>query len=342
MSADRKLRVLKAIVEDYISTQEPVGSKGLVERHHFDVSAATIRNDMAALEDEELISAPHTSAGRIPTEKGYRLFVDSLHRFHDLSEPQRRAIERFLSTAEDLDGMLEGTVRVLAQLTNQLAVVQYPTLGPQRMRYIGILPAARDRLLVILVTDRGRVQQQMAEIPEAVIPRVDDAMLDRVRQALLERLRGARLSEFPARSVALLDQLAPADRAVASAVLDTLGQQVDEHRSSRLLVAGAGNLLRTDAAAGASLASVLDALEEQVTLLRLMGELAHSGGQVGVSIGHENDSTMLDHATVVATPYGSPETPLGRLGIVGPTRMDYRANISTVRAVARYLNTYLS
>ena len=342
MSEERKLRVLKAIVEDYVATQEPVGSKGLVERHRFGVSAATIRNDMAALEAEELISAPHTSAGRVPTEKGYRTFVDNLHQFHGLSTPQLRAIERFLEPVEDLDALLEGTVRVLAQLTRQLAVVQYPTLGSARVRHVGIVPVAPTRLLIVLVTDSGRVQQQIATVSPDRAEHTDAGTLDRIRDGLLGGLVGSRLTDFSLSADDILERTEPADRPIMKAVLATLTSQVADNRSDRLIVAGAGNLARTEGEHGDSLARVLDALEEQVTLLRLMAEMGRSPYQVAVSIGHENASTMLDGAAVVAGPYGAPDRPLGRLGVVGPTRMDYRGNIATVRAVARYLSSHLS
>jgi heat-inducible transcriptional repressor len=125
---ERKLTVLRAIVEDYVSTTEPVGSKTLVDRHHFDVSPATIRNDMAVLEEQGFIAQPHTSAGRIPTDKGYRLFVDRLSSVKPLSAAERRAIETFLGGAYSLDDVVMRTVRLLVQLTRQVAVVQYPSL----------------------------------------------------------------------------------------------------------------------------------------------------------------------------------------------------------------------
>ena len=126
---DRKLEVLRAIVTDYVSSQEPVGSKSLVERHDLGVSPATVRNDMAALEEEGYITQPHTSAGRIPTDKGYRLFVDRLGSLKPLSAAEQRAIQTFLSGALDLDDVLLRTVRLLAQVTQQVAIVEYPTLS---------------------------------------------------------------------------------------------------------------------------------------------------------------------------------------------------------------------
>ena len=160
MLDDRKLAVLRAIVRDYVSTQEPVGSKSLVDRHHLDVSPATIRNDMAVLEEQGYISQPHTSACRIPTDKGYRLFVDRLSGIKPLSVAERRAIETFLAGAYDLDDVVMRTVRLLAQLTRQVALVQYPSLTRAAVRHIELVPIAPQRLLLVLITDSGRVEQR--------------------------------------------------------------------------------------------------------------------------------------------------------------------------------------
>src|SRR3954454_9506951 len=152
MLDERKLEVLRAIVEDYVSTQEPVGSKTLVERHNLGVSPATIRNDMAALEDEGYIAQPHTSAGRIPSDKGYRLFVDRLSTVKPLSGAARRAIETFLNGAYDLDDVVGPPVRLLATLPRQVAVVQYPSLTRSSVRHVELVPVASNRLLLVLIT----------------------------------------------------------------------------------------------------------------------------------------------------------------------------------------------
>ena len=148
MLDDRKLAVLRAIVEDFVSTNEPVGSRALVDRHNLDVSPATIRNDMAVLEEQGYIVQPHTSAGGVPTDKGYRLFVDRLSAIKPLSAAERRAIETFLAGAYDLDDVVMRTVRLLAQLTRQVAVVQYPSLSKSSVRHLELVPLTDRRLLV--------------------------------------------------------------------------------------------------------------------------------------------------------------------------------------------------
>src|ERR1051325_6124770 len=168
MSEERKLAVLRAIVEDYVQTKEPVGSRTIADRHALGVSPATIRNDMAALEDEGYIAQPHTSAGRVPTDKGYRLFVDRLSGVKPFSVAERRAIETFLAGAYDLDDVVMRTVRLLAQLTRQVAVVQYPSLTRSSVRHVELVPLAAKRLLLVLITDTGRVQQRMVELPAPI------------------------------------------------------------------------------------------------------------------------------------------------------------------------------
>src|SRR3954471_5166276 len=139
MTDDRRLEVLRAIVEDYVSTNEPVGSKTLVDRHQLGVSPATVRNDMAVLEDEGYITQPHTSAGRVPTDKGYRLFVDPLTTVKPMSQAERRAIASFLDGAVDLDDVVQRSVRLLSQLTRQVAVVQYPILARSTVRHVELV-----------------------------------------------------------------------------------------------------------------------------------------------------------------------------------------------------------
>ncbi|RZI82750.1 MAG: heat-inducible transcriptional repressor HrcA, partial [Microbacterium sp.] len=136
MVSERGLQVLRAIVQDYVETHEPVGSKSIVDRHQFGVSAATIRNDMALLEDEELIAAPHTSSGRVPTDKGYRVFVDHLAELRPLTSAQRAAITSFLDRPVDLDDLLVRTVRSLTQLTGQVAIVQYPSFAQANVSHV--------------------------------------------------------------------------------------------------------------------------------------------------------------------------------------------------------------
>ena len=335
MLDDRKLAVLRAIVEDYVSTNEPVGSKTLVDRHSLDVSPATIRNDMAVLEEQGFIVQPHTSAGRVPTDKGYRLFVDRLTGVKPFSSAERRAIETFLAGAYDLDDVVMRTVRLLAQLTRQVAVVQYPSLTRSAVRHIELVPLAPQRLLLVLITDTGRVEQRSVELPGPV----GDDSITHLRGVLNASLDGHRLTDVTSAVTDLPERINPADRSVAAAVLSVIFETLVERHEERVVVAGAANLAPADFARG--LHEVLEALEEQVVLMRLLGE---SGDQASVTvrIGAENQVEGLESTSLVAAGYGSGEQALARLGVLGPTRMDYPTAMGAVRAVARYVGQILA
>jgi len=337
MLDDRKLDVLRAIIEDYVSTQEPVGSKALVERHRLGVSPATVRNDMAVLEDEGFIAQPHTSAGRIPTDKGYRLFVDRLTSVKPLSAAERRAISTFLEGAVDLDDVVQRTVRMLAQLTRQVAIVQYPSLTRSTVRHVELVTLAPGRLLLVLITSAGRVEQRVIEVS----PALDDAVVADVRARLNALAIGQRLADAAVNVESLADAFDPGDQSSVSKIVAILvGAFSDERSDERIAIGGTANLARFGEGFDSSIKPILEALEEHVVLLKLLGE-ATSPSMMTVRIGHELPFEELSATSVVATGYGPGEETLANLGIVGPTRMDYPGTIAAVRAVARYVSQIL-
>jgi heat-inducible transcriptional repressor len=337
MSDERRLAVLRAIVEDYVTTREPVGSKTLVDRHRLGVSSATIRNDMAALEDAGLIAQPHTSAGRIPTDAGYRLFVDRLSELKPMSAPERAAIAGFLAEAVDLDDVVDRTVRLMASLTRQVAVMQYPSLSRSTVRHLELVPVGQRRLMVVLITGTGRVEQRVLETADDL----DDAVLGEVRARVNAESVGRLLTEASGRLQSLPERFPVGDRALVRSVVDALDDALVEEREERVVMAGTANLTRFGPDFPHSIGPVLDALEEHVVLLRLLSELATEGGAVGVRIGREIDHEGLRSTSVVSTGYGRGPDVVAGLGVLGPTRMDYPATIATVRAVARYVSRVL-
>ncbi|MCI2240096.1 heat-inducible transcriptional repressor HrcA [Paenibacillus sp. TRM 82003] len=345
MSDDRRLAVLRAIVEDYVSTHEPVGSRALVERHRLGVSPATIRNDMAVLEEEGYIAQPHTSAGRIPTDKGYRLFVDRLANLKPMSPAERRAIQAFLDGAVDLDDVVDRTVRLLAQITRQAAVVQYPSLSRAAVRHVEVVPVGGRSALLVLITDTGRVEQRVVQVRSAgdldALPEQLAALRDRVNAAVA----GKRLKQAREELTAVVQASEPGQTAVAAEVVAALGECLTAGLEERVVIAGTANLVRSGADLSASLGSVLEALEEHVVLLRLVQEMAEEGvtdrGALSVRIGAENLHLGLPETSVVTSGYGEGEV-LARLGVLGPTRMDYPTTMAAVRAVSRYVSRILS
>jgi heat-inducible transcriptional repressor len=337
MLDERKLAVLRAIVEDYVHTQEPVGSKALVDRHHLGVSSATVRNDMAALEEDGYIAQPHTSAGRIPTDKGYRLFVDRLTTIKPMTTAERRAISAFLEGAVDLDDVVNRTVRLLAQLTRQVAVVQYPTLSRSAVRHVELVTLSSSKLLLVLITSTGRVEQRVVDV--GTVP--DDSLLGEVRARLNASVVDEKLSDVHTVVADLSEAFSAADLPLVATIVATFLETIVERTEERIAVGGTANLIPFGQEFQHSIRPVLEALEEQVVLLRLLGE-STGPSRLTVRIGHENPYAELSTASVVATGYGPGDEAVANLGVVGPTRMDYPGTMGAVRAVARYVSQILA
>ncbi|CUU53833.1 heat-inducible transcriptional repressor HrcA [Frankia sp. CcI49] len=336
MLEERRLEVLRAIVEDFVLSNEPVGSKTLAERHALGVSPATVRNDMSALEEEGYITQPHTSAGRIPTDKGYRLFVDRLSGVKPLSRAERKAIQSFLEGAVDLDDVVRRSVRLLAQLTRQVAVVQYPSLSISSVRHIEIVTLNPNRLLLVLITDTGRVEQRVVDIPAPV----DDGVVGELRGLLNGSLRGRRIADATEAAADLPDTVRPDLRPYLTTLTTVVLEALLERQEERVALAGTANLTRASVDFADSLRFILEALEEQVVLLKLIGS-ARETGTVTVRIGRETDVDALRSTSVVATGYGLGPAALGGMGVVGPMRMDYPGTMAAVRAVAKYVGELL-
>ena len=313
-----------------------------MERHNLGVSSATVRNDMAVLEAEGYIAQPHTSSGRVPTEKGYREFVDRLDDVKPLSSAERRAIQGFLESGVDLDDVLRRAVRLLAQLTRQVAVVQYPTLSTSTVRHLEVIALTPARLLMVVITDTGRVDQRVVELGDVI----DDHQLSQLREMLGQALVGKRLSvastavadlagDIDGRS-GLSNNLSNAVGRSATVLLESLL----EHTEERLLMGGTANLTRNAADFGGSLRSILEALEEQVVVLRLLAA-QQQAGKVTVRIGHETAAEQMVGTSMVSTAYGTSDTVYGGMGVLGPTRMDYPGTIASVAAVALYIGEVL-
>ncbi|NLG22010.1 MAG: heat-inducible transcriptional repressor HrcA [Actinomycetales bacterium] len=336
---DRRLQVLRAIVQDYVRTSEPVGSKALLERHQLGVSAATVRNDMSQLEEEGLIAAPHTSAGRVPTDAGYRVFVDRLATMKPMTRAERRAIEEFLAGAVDLDDVVGRSVRLLASLTNQVAVMQYPSLSRSTVRHIELVSVGGTRVMVVLIVNTGRVEQRVVDVGREMTDPAGEQVLQELRTMLNAEATGQALPDVSALLHRAMERMEPGNRAVAEAVVDSLGEALLAQTEERVVLAGTANLARVVTDFPRSIGPVLEALEEHVVLLKLMSNMSSflDEDSVAVSIGAENSYEGLRSTSVVATTYGS----AGGMGVIGPTRMDYPTTMASVRAVAHYVSEIL-
>ena len=331
----RRLEILRAIVDEYVATQEPVGSKAIADRHSLGISPATIRNEMALLEEQGLITHPHTSAGRIPTDLGYRVFVDKLASVKPLSSAERRAIESFLEGAQDLDDVVMRTVKLLADVTKQVAVVQYPSMGKSRARHLELVSLTPSRLMLILITDSGHVEQRVIEFGHDI----EELFLIGLRPKLNQAIVGARLLDVAESLTGLVTVLTGREQIYVNAIVSTLTEMALEKPEERVVLAGTANLARFGEDFSTQIHPILEALEEQVVLMRLLGDV---GENVQVRIGQEQSEQNLRQTSVISVGYGSESAALGALGVIGPTRMDYAASIAAVSAVARYVGRYMN
>ncbi len=339
-TAARRLEVLRAIVIEYVNTKEPVASKAVASSHVTGVSSATIRNDMGVLEGEGLIRQPHTSAGRVPTEAGYRLFVECLDPSLTLAGKERRMIEAGLRESSSVDEAISRTVRVLAGLTGQVAVAEYPELGTDIVRKVEVVDLAPGHYLALVVTAAGGVHESrfdaVAEPDGTATDEADswEAIRDVVNASvsgisvrdLAARLRDAR-SGVPRNLLPFYDEVCGA---VAAAVKPL--------ESARLATAGAANLLRSGVEV-VEVARLLELVEDSATLLRLLHQ--HGEDRVHVAIGAEQLDMHLEGVSVISASYGDQAPGHTHVGVVGPTRMDYARSLAAVDAVSHYLSRLL-
>lgn len=340
MLSERRRAVLAALVDEYVSTTQPVGSKVLVERHRLGCSPATVRAELAALEDSGYLLQPHVSAGRVPTDVGYRAFVDDVHErigALGLSSAEVGSIhDAYEALQHELGDVMRETSVLLSRFTNYVAVVAAPALRRARMRRVSVVPLAERRALVVVVTDSGQVANRTLDL-EAPVPDTTLAEVERYLTAILEDKVGEQVLTIRDDASA-----APADTfaRVTLQVLDEVVDCLKEADEDRVVTGGVAALLAQPELADPGVARpVVALLEDGLTMLKVLSDVMHTGG-VAVRIGHENPVSALGAMSFVASPYGSADR-TGVIGVIGPTRMDYPRAITTVKTVADTLTDVL-
>jgi heat-inducible transcriptional repressor len=331
---DRKAAILKAVVEEYVETAQPVGSQAIAGASGLGVSSATVRNEMTVLEREGYLVQPHTSAGRIPTDRGYRFFVDHFTERGNLPASQRRAVSDFFASAHAaLEDLLHETSNLLAHVSRHASVVVGPPAGAAQVRSVQLVALQPRVLLVVCVLSNGAIEKDVLQLDEDVdVPRVGAAT------ATLDR----QLSGCGWRSLPDLVPTGDADvDALAHAACDVLRGHAGGDPDP-LFVGGASRLAAEQSAfATAERASrLLEMLEHQVVVVSLVRELLDQG--LTVSIGSENSIDELRDCSIVVAPYQIDGRPAGLVGVLGPTRMDYRHALAAVSAVSDQLGRHLS
>ncbi|HET6498979.1 MAG TPA: heat-inducible transcriptional repressor HrcA [Coriobacteriia bacterium] len=335
MVGGRRRRVLRALVEEYIATGQPVGSKHLVERHELGCSPATVRNVLAALEETGYVYQPHVSAGRVPTDAGYRAFVDELLEPGELRLDGEAAgvRQRYVALAGEVDELMRETSALLSRVTHYVAVVMAPTLNFSRIRRVDLVGMAAGRVLVVVITEQGEVVSRQVSLTREA----REGRLAEVEQALNTLLDGKRASEV--RPLLRLVDAGSADTLFAE-VLEHVLDCLEEADRDRLYHVGVPELLDLpEFADAAMIRPLLTVLEDGLVMLEALSEVMRGGG-LTVRIGSENTAHELEHLSLVATRYGS-ATADGIVGVIGPKRMDYSRSIAAVHCAADGLSEAL-
>jgi heat-inducible transcriptional repressor len=331
----RKQDILKAVVREFTVTAVPVGSQALVSRHFFNLSSATVRNELSELADLGYLVQPHTSAGRIPTDRGYRYFVDFLMDLQAVPAQLETFIQGELRTAPaDPQALLERVATIVAAVTQNAAIATLPH-GPQaRLKHVDLVSLEPTEVLVILLVEGNLIRQQVITVSRPV----DQAELSRLANKLNRELVGKDRDGLELRLKRLGRGL---EKEIVTRLSQTL-ELFEQGVETLVLHDGVRNLLRQPEFAEASrLHQVLEVLEETRHLATLLQELVGES-EMQIVIGSENQATQLRSCTVVLTTYGPTRRIRGVLGVLGPTRMDYGQVVARLQAVARRASERMS
>jgi heat-inducible transcriptional repressor len=331
----RARKILQAVVSEYLNTGEAVGSRTVTRKHSIELSPATVRNVMADLEEMGLLAQPHTSAGRVPTKEGLRFFIDALLKVRSLSAKEKEDIRaRYSAEALDLGDVVQRTSRMLAELTPYAGIVLAPSPSMQRLQHMEFVTLRGGRALCIMVTTEGQIENKVVQLDVAP----DAPRLERVNNYLREHLAGRTLSEV--RELVLRglgDEKNQYDELVATALRlskAALDQTVD--RPGDIIVSGQANLVAVAPAPERS-RELLQALEDKEVLLRLLDQ-SMTAESLQVFLGAETAHTALEGSSVIATPYGPDDHPIGAIAVIGPMRMNYGKVMSIVDFTAELVS----
>jgi heat-inducible transcriptional repressor len=330
----RKSAVLRAVVEEYVRSGEPVGSETIAEHAGLGVSSATIRNEMAALEEQGYLSHPHTSAGRIPTDAGYRHYVDSLPAGGRLRDAQRRAIAGyFAEVMVDLEEVLKGSVQLLSRMTQYAGLAVPPSASEEplvRLELIDMGPT----VLILAIGQHGRVDKRVIDRPERL-----DAKVLADAEKRLQTLRGLNYVEAQARLLQLAAEASRDQHDLLLNVAELLRGSTQGERASHVVMGGVSNLAdEAQQMRRETLRRLFETLEREQEMLHVLQEVSSARGELAVTIGGEHPSTGEWETSIITAPFRTGDTTIGTIGVMGPTRMDYLSAMASVRAVAKRLS----
>jgi heat-inducible transcriptional repressor len=332
---ERRKCILRAITDVYIDTAEPVGSTTIARKHNLGISSATIRNEMASLEEEGYVYQPHTSAGRVPSDKGYRYYVDVLLEIPEVTSEEYKKINQLAEyRKEAIEKTIRRTTKLLAELTEYVSVAVIPEHRNATFRHIQLVPLDVHNILVILVVDPGFIENRVLSSSRAFSPE----QLDEISAYLNQQLRGKRGEALTKTLLSELNNIVPEARGLISSITDIIQSVLTDAKDDVVVVDGLLNILDQPEFQDLDRTKlVLSVLENRKVLSKVLSSLSRSSG-LTVQIGEENESPELKDFSLVTATYYHCGHNLGTIGLLGPTRMTYGRAMSLVKEVAMYLS----
>ena len=333
----RKMRILQAIIDDYILTASPVGSRTIAKSMDIGLSSATIRNEMSDLEEMGFLEQPHTSAGRIPSDKAYRLYVDSIMRRSKLSEDELNFIsEHYSKKLGEVDDIVKQTAFVLSSVTRYASMVLSPRLHAARLRYIHIVGLGEGKALLLVVTDTGLSRDSMIRVPYGI----EQSELERISLMLNAKLANCRLDDIIANQMNELAGEIGEHAEFLNSIIASLQSSL-EQSAKRVELSGATNLLSfpeySDVDRARDLLSVMEKGDALYDMLKGKEDVEFS-----IKIGHENELSSIKDCSVVTATYRIGSDPIGTFGVIGPTRMNYAKVLAVMGCIGKTLSETLT
>lgn len=336
MLDERKNRVLQAIVEDYVATAEPVGSRTIARKYSLGVSPATIRNEMADLEQMGYLEQPHTSAGRIPSDRGYRYYVDCLMEAQQVDPSEEELIRRtFERKVREVDTLIRETARILSETTHLTAVVVGPQISKAHFRELRLVPLTEGRAVLIFITDSGFVENQVVELPMEVTM----LELQKVSEILNQELRGQPIESLSRAAIRALQRELKRYGALLEQTLQFLSQNLEPGEKRRLYLGGTTNILSQPEFRNVEkIKSLFSVLENDELVTDLLDTVEPTDEQPAIQIGEEIKVREMADCSLVSAIYRLGDEIIGRVGVIGPKRMEYARVVSVMQAVTRQLS----
>ncbi len=325
---ERKKVILESIIRDYVETAEPVGSRAMVKKHGLKISAATVRNEMSDLEDMGYLEQPYTSAGRIPSQKGFRYYVDCMMEQENLDEKETEVLLHLLDDSfQEVNDLVQKIGHFLAQITNYTSFVIVPSVRLSKFKYLQLIPIEPGKALVLLVTDLGVVMHRNIEVPQSIT--VPD--LELIGRMFNQVLAGKKITEIQRSDLQQLRDELKQRRKVIDRALEAIESLLDNSNEERVIISGALNMMNEPEFKDVDkLRKILAFLEEETRLMDMLPESL--GGEVDIRIGQENQSEDFKELSFVFAGYET-QGEQGKMGLMGPVRMEYWKAVGSLDSV---------